>query len=159
MTLHIGILTVSDRAAAGAIDDRGGSAVESALAGIDAVITERAVVPDERAEIAHVLQLWADERRVDVIFTTGGTGLGPRDVTPHATHDVCDYEVPGIAEAIRAAGVRQTENAMLSRAIAGTRGATLIVNVPGSPRGAANAVATVAPVLGHAVAIMHGGAH
>jgi molybdenum cofactor synthesis domain-containing protein len=159
MTLRVGILTVSDRAAAGTIEDLGGPAIEAALAAVDVMVEQRAVVPDEIDQITDMLRTWADQARLDLVLTTGGTGLGPRDVTPDATRAVCEREIPGIAEAIRGAGLVQTEFAMLSRAIAATRGTTLMVNLPGSPLGAAQATATIAPVLTHAVAIMHGGKH
>jgi molybdopterin adenylyltransferase len=158
MGMRIGILTVSDRVSAGQMQDHGGPAVEDALEVLAAEIV-RGLVPDEQDQIAQVLRRWADDDRLDAIFTTGGTGLGPRDVTPDATLDACDRGVPGIAEAMRQAGIKQTPHAMLSRAVCGARGRTLIVNLPGSPRGACEGVEVVLPILEHAIATMHGGKH
>jgi molybdopterin adenylyltransferase len=140
------------------MQDHGGPAVEDALEVLAAEVV-RALVPDEQDQIAEVLRRWADDDRLDAIFTTGGTGLGPRDVTPDATLDVCDRAVPGVAEAMRQAGMKQTPHAMLSRAVCGARGRTLIVNLPGSPRGARQGVEVVLPILEHAIATMHGGKH
>jgi molybdenum cofactor synthesis domain-containing protein len=116
-------------------------------------------LPDDRAKIAQLLRQWCDELGLDVILTTGGTGLGPRDVTPEATLDIADRTVPGIAEAMRYAGLRQTPMAMLSRSQAATRGTTLIVNLPGSPKGVREGMEVILPVLEHARAITHGGRH
>jgi molybdopterin adenylyltransferase len=157
--MRIGILTVSDRAAAGEMEDLGGPAVEGALQGEEFDVVAREIVPDERVQIERQLRQWADADRLDVVFTTGGTGLGPRDVTPEATLSVADRQVPGIAEAIRAASTRVTDRAMLSRGVAAMRGETLIVNLPGSPGGARDGVAVVLPVLAHAVATMRGAKH
>lgn len=159
MSLRIGVLTVSDRVSAGTMEDRGGVAVEEALAPLDHEVVRRLVVPDETGRIADVLSLWSDVDRLDVIFTTGGTGLGPRDVTPEATLGVVTRTVSGIAEALRGAGLRHLPQAMLSRGVAGQRGSTLIINLPGSPSGAREGVETVLPVLEHAVLMMGGGRH
>jgi molybdenum cofactor synthesis domain-containing protein len=159
MRLSLGILTISDRAAAGEMEDAGGPAVAEALRHGDWQVTQRAVVPDDGERISSVLQTWCDELHLDVIFTTGGTGLGPRDVTPEATLSVANRPVPGIAETIRAASLRQTPHAMLSRGVAAVRGTTLLINLPGSPRGAAEGVEVVRPILEHAVATLHGGRH
>ena len=159
MNLRIGVLTISDRVAAGQMQDEGGPAVEAALQHPEWVIVHRAVVPDEVDQVAGALTRWADEERLDVVLTTGGTGLAPRDVTPEATSRVCDRLVPGIAEAIRMASLQQTPQAMISRALAGARGTTLIVNLPGSPRGAAQGAEVVRPILEHAVSILNGGKH
>lgn len=156
--MRIGILTISDRVSRGVMEDTGGHAVEEELSP-DWTVARRAVVPDEVAEIARTLTEWSDGDRLDVIITTGGTGLGPRDVTPEATLSVADRTVPGIAETIRMQSMAQTPMSMISRGLAVTRGTTLIVNVPGSPRGAGEATRVVVPVLRHAVAIMHGGRH
>lgn len=159
MTLRCGVLTVSDRSASGEMEDRGGPAVAESLrqAGWSVTVTE--IVPDDVSRIGAVLRRWADVDEVDAIFTTGGTGLGPRDTTPEATADVIERSVPGIAEAIRSASLAQTPQAMLSRGLAGARGRTLIINLPGSPRGATFAVDVVRPVLEHAVAVLRGGKH
>jgi len=159
MKLRFGILTISDRVAAGAMEDRGGPAVAEALESGDWEIVRRSIVSDDAQAIAAILASWADDDSLDVVFTTGGTGLGPRDVTPEATMSVADRAVPGIAEAIRAASLCQTQTAMLSRAMAAIRGTTLIVNLPGSPGGAKEGVEIVRPILEHAVATLHGGKH
>lgn len=158
MTLRLGVLTISDRVSRGLAEDRGGKAVEGEFPATWQVV-RRAVVPDDVPRIGAVLASWADEDRLDVIVTTGGTGISPTDVTPEATRAVAEREVPGIAEAIRAAGLQQTPMAMISRGLAVTRGRTLIINLPGSPKGAAQGTAVVVPILEHAVAIMHGGSH
>ena len=159
MQLHIGILTISDRVSKGQMEDTGGAAVEEALQHPEWSVTHRAVVPDEVERIVQTLRDWTDGAHLDIVFTTGGTGLSPRDVTPEATLQVADRTVPGIAEAMRLEGLRQTPNAMLSRAVAVSRGTTLIVNLPGSPRGVKEGVVVVRPVLEHAVAILRGGHH
>jgi len=114
------------------------------------------LVADEPDQIASHLRHWADEERVAVVVTTGGTGLSPRDRTPEATASVCDYLVPGIGEAMRAASLAVTPMAMISRSVAGVRGGTLIVNLPGSERGARENLAVVLPVLGHAAELLRG---
>jgi molybdenum cofactor synthesis domain-containing protein len=122
----------------------------------------RAITPDEQPAIARRLVDWCDSGNVDVVLTTGGTGLGPRDVTPEAMREVIDHEVPGMAEAMRAASLKVTPMAMISRAVAGVRGTTLIVNLPGSPSGVKDNLAVVMPVLEHAVEILkdrHRGGH
>jgi molybdopterin adenylyltransferase len=159
MSLRIGILTVSDRVSAGDMDDRGGVAIAERLEGDAYDIVEIAVVPDEIEDIARTLARWCDESSLDAIFTTGGTGLSPRDVTPEATSRVSSRLIPGMAEAMRRAGGEKTPYAMLSRAVAGLRGATIIVNLPGSPRGAVENLDVILPVLEHAVHTLHGGKH
>jgi len=157
--LKINILTVSDRAATGALEDTGGQSVQEALDQPDWQIVERLIVPDERDQITATLLRWCDEAEVDVIFTTGGTGLGPRDVTPEATADVAERLIPGIAETMRASGLAATPFSMLSRGLAAVRANTVIINLPGSPKGAVEGVEVVRPILEHAVAILHGGRH
>ena len=154
--IRVGVLTVSDRSARGEREDLSGPAVAAAvLAQLpDAAVVERAIVPDERAAIAARLAHWADALGLDLILTTGGTGFAPRDVTPEATRDVIERETPGLAEAMRAASLRITPHAMLSRGVAGIRGRTLIVNLPGSPKGAVENLGTIAPVLPHAIELL-----
>jgi molybdenum cofactor synthesis domain-containing protein len=120
------------------------------------IVELEATVPDEREIIAGTLLTWADEEELDLVLTTGGTGFAPRDVTPEATRDVVEREAPGLAEAMRAASLRITPHAMLSRAVAGIRGRTLIVNLPGSPKAVRENLETILPALPHAVELMQG---
>lgn len=154
--MRVGILTVSDRSARGDREDLSGPAlarqVSERLAG--AVVAQTAIVPDERDEIAATLRQWADEFGLELILTTGGTGVAPRDVTPEATLAVVERLTPGLAEAMRAESLRVTPHAMLSRGVAGIRGRTLIVNLPGSPKGAVENLLTILSVLPHAVELL-----
>jgi molybdopterin adenylyltransferase len=158
LTLRIAILTISDRASAGEMEDRGGPAVEASLKP-EWVVAARGIIPDDRDWIESTLIDWCDSGEIDVVLTTGGTGLSARDVTPEATLTVAERSVPGIGEAIRAASMAVTPMAMISRGVAAVRGATLIVNLPGSPGGARDGTALVAPILEHAVATLHGARH
>ncbi len=154
MSLTVGILTISDKAASGQREDTSGAAIRELVSQIGASVERQEVVPDDSWFIAEVLRSWADRAGIDVILTTGGTGLGHRDVTPQATRAILDYEAPGLVEAMRAEGLKQTPMAMLSRAVAGVRGKTLIVNLPGSPRGVRENLSVVLPVLPHAVELL-----
>jgi molybdopterin adenylyltransferase len=151
---RVAVLTVSDRVAAGSREDAGGSALCELLEAAGATVVARAVVPDEGEQVAAALQTMTAD--ADVVLTTGGTGLGPRDVTPEATRMVLDREAPGIAEALRHASLAITPFAMLSRATAGLVGRTLVVNLPGNPKAVGEEWAVLAPVLGHAVATARG---
>ncbi len=119
-------------------------------------IAEKAVVPDDRRLISETLQRWCDDLRLDLILTTGGTGFAARDITPEATKDIIDREVPGLVEAMRAASAKHTPHAMLSRAIAGIRGSTLVVNLPGSPKAAKENLEVILPALPHGIEILRG---
>ena len=149
------VLTVSDRSATGEREDLSGPALGDALAAAGWSVVERATVPDDVDAIATTLVGWADAG-IPLLLTTGGTGIAPRDVTPEATRLVCDREVPGIAEALRTVSLAKTPHAMLSRATAGTRGASLVVNLPGSPRAIGETFAVLAPVLDHALRLLRG---
>lgn len=154
--LRAAIVTVSDRSAQGLRKDSSGPQLAESLEsrGINVEWTE--VVPDEVAEISQILTRMADVHGADLVLTTGGTGLSPRDVTPEATMAVVDRLVPGMAEAMRAASLAKTPHAMISRAVVGVRGRTLIVNLPGSPRGALENLDVVLPALEHAIAKIQG---
>ena len=147
------VLTASDRSAAGTREDASGDGVAARLEALGFAV-DRAVVADDRKEIEAALRAAAE--RHPLIVTTGGTGLTPRDVTPQATLAVVDYEVPGLAEAIRAEGRLKTPLAALSRAVVGVRGRSLIVNVPGSPKGALESIEAIVPVLEHALETLAG---
>lgn len=152
----VGVLTVSDKGSRGERDDESGKVVSELAATVGGQVGAYAVVPDEIAAIAATLRDWCDNRQFEVIITTGGTGFAPRDVTPEATLSVIERHAPGIAEAMRAAGAQHNPRAMLSRACAGIRGNSLIINLPGSPRGVRESLAAVLPVLPHAVEILSG---
>jgi len=156
MAFRVGILTVSDKGSRGQRVDTSGGAIRELLAGLEAQVEQYEVVPDEQDVIAERLRAWADKERLDLILTSGGTGLSPRDVTPEATLAVVDRLVPGMAEAMRQAGLAQTPMAMLSRAVVGLRGRTLIVNLPGSERGVRQNLAQLLPVLPHALETLRG---
>jgi molybdenum cofactor synthesis domain-containing protein len=156
MALRVGILTVSDRGARGERVDTSGQAIREIVASLKATVEHYEVVPDEKEIVASRLREWADEAGLDLIITTGGTGLSPRDVTPEATLAVVERVVPGMAEAMRQEGLRHTPMAMLSRAVVGVRGRTLIVNLPGREQGVRQNLAYVLPVLSHALAMLGG---
>lgn len=153
--MNIGILTVSDRGAKGEYEDRSGPVIAEIITQIgDWQVSHRAIVPDEIAVIADTLRQWCAEN-VQLILTTGGTGFSPRDITPEATRQVIDREAPGIAEGLRAESLKITKHAMLSRGIAGMRGQTLIINLPGSPKAVTENMDVLLPILPHALELLN----
>jgi molybdopterin adenylyltransferase len=147
----VGILTISDKGSRGEREDLSGPEIRKMIAPLPAQVIAYEIVPDEEERILQKLVEYADQKKVDLILTTGGTGLSPRDVTPEATRRAIQREVPGIAEVMRAEGMKITPMAMLSRAVAGIRGRTLIVNLPGSPRAVRENLSFILPVLKHAM--------
>lgn len=152
--MRIGILTVSDRSARGERADLSGPAIEEAIVERGWEVGRMEIIPDELQLLIDTLSAWADSGEMEVILTTGGTGFSPRDITPEATTEVVERAAPGLAEAMRAASLNVTPHAMMSRATAGIRGRTLIVNLPGSPRGAVENLKVILPVFEHAVALL-----
>jgi len=150
-------MTMSDLGARGEREDTSGDRIVEFLPTIGAELVERLLIPDEREQVRANLTRFADDLAVDLVLTTGGTGIAPRDVTPDATASVIDYQVPGIAEAMRAMSVQKTPYGMLSRQVVGVRGGTLIINLPGSPKAVSECLEVIQPVLPHAVDLIRGG--
>jgi molybdopterin adenylyltransferase len=157
--MRVAIVTVSDSVARGTKPDGSGPALKERCRTLGWDVVLHDTLGDDRQAIEGRLAALADSDAADLVLTTGGTGLGPRDVTPEATTAVCDKLAPGLAEAMREKGRRSTPRASLSRAVAGVRGQTLILNVPGSPRGAVESLDAVAQLLPHAVKVLHGMRH
>jgi len=155
MNIRFAICTVSDRSFRGQRPDRSGPALAEYVTSRGWIVSEQKTIPDDQQLIAGTLEDWANGGQVDIILTTGGTGFGPRDVTPEATLTVIDREAPGLTEAMRAASAARSPHAMLSRARAGIRGTALIVNLPGSPEAAVENLQTIADALEHAVQVLH----
>ncbi|MBN1146909.1 MAG: MogA/MoaB family molybdenum cofactor biosynthesis protein [Anaerolineales bacterium] len=154
MSIRYGILTVSDRSARGERPDSSGPALAKLIEAQGWQVARQEILPDELPPLRDLLAAWADAGDLDVILTTGGTGFSPRDITPEATQAVIERAAPGLAEAMRAASLQVTPHAMLSRATAGIRKRTLIINLPGSPKGATENLAVLLPVLPHAVQLL-----
>ena len=159
ITIRAVVITVSDRRASGDLTDESGTLLIQLLQEAGATVVAAIIVSDDLQPLAEKLRMYADIPDVNLVVTTGGTGLSPRDNTPEATRAVIEREAPGLAEAMRAETLRQTPTAMLSRAVCGTRSGALIINLPGSPKGVRECFAVVRPVLAHAVHILAGEAH
>ena len=153
------ILTISDSCAKGKREDLSGQAIIDTLPVDKFQICQKIIIPDDYQTIANELKRFSDDESIDIIFTTGGTGLGPRDVTPEATASVSERNVPGLSEIMRAEGFKKTPNAILSRGIACIRKNTLIINLPGSPRAVRESLEILLSVLPHSIKMMHGGGH
>ena len=151
-----GILTISDKGAKGEREDESGKLIGKLLAPLAIQVEKYDIVPDEKEVITARLKEWADEIRLDLIITNGGTGLSPRDITPEATLAVVDRVAPGFVEAMRAQSAKKTPFAMLSRAVAGIRGRSLIINLPGSPRAVEECLEVILPALPHAIEVLRG---
>jgi molybdopterin adenylyltransferase len=154
--IRAGVVTVSDKGHAGERKDVSGPLLADLLRHMGAEVVSQVVVPDERAEVERVLIALADEVQADLVMTTGGTGPAPRDRTPEATQAVIERDMPGLAEALRFEGYRKTPLAVISRGVAGIRGRTLIVNLPGSPKAVREGMETLAPILPHAIRMLRG---
>ena len=154
--IRAAIITLSDKGSQGEREDESGKIIREMLVNIGAAVDHYEVLPDEKPGIIAVLSRLADSGTIDLILTTGGTGVAPRDVTPEATREVIERELPGMAEAMRAESLKKTPHAMISRAIAGIRKRTLIVNLPGSPRAVRENLAVILPALPHAIEKING---
>ena len=156
MNIHAAIVTLSDKGSKGEREDESGSIIREMIEGIGASIEHYEILPDEQQGIVVLLKRLSDAGNIDLIVTTGGTGVSPRDVTPEATREVIERELPGMAEAMRAESLKKTPHAMISRAVAGIRKRTLIINLPGSPRAVRENLAVVLPALPHVIEKMKG---
>lgn len=152
--IKIGVLTISDRSSRGERDDLSGPALQKVVQDQNWINSAYSIVPDDIEEIKSALISWVDGKELDLILTTGGTGFAPRDITPEATIAILDRLTPGLAEAMRGESLKITNHAMLSRAVAGIRGSTLIVNLPGSPKAAVENLAVLLPVIPHAIQLL-----
>ena len=152
---QVGVLTLSDKGSQGQRVDESGPVVEELLAPVGEVV-HVAILPDDLESIVALLIAWTDQKKLDLIVTTGGTGLSPRDVTPQATLQAIDYEIPGMAEAMRMQSLQKTPHAMVSRAVVGVRKQTMIINLPGSPKAARENLEVLLPALAHALAKLTG---
>lgn len=155
-SIKVAVLTISDKGSQGLREDRSGQLIREMVAAIEGQVVHYEIVPDERDIISAKLRQWADSGEIELILTTGGTGLTPRDVTPEATLDVLDRQVPGFAEAMRMESLKKTPFAMISRAVVGVRREALIINLPGSPKAVQECLEVVLPAITHAVESLRG---
>ena len=154
MTIRFGIITLSDRSSRGEREDLSGPALASFLQTENGSVVKKLILPDDESALRHTLSEWADSDKFDVILTTGSTGFAPRDIAPEATKAVIQKEAPGLAELMRTESLKKTKHAALSRAMAGIRKHTIIINLPGSPKGAVENLGFVFPLLQHAVQLL-----
>jgi molybdenum cofactor synthesis domain-containing protein len=154
--IKVSILTISDKAANGKREDKSGKVIREIISKLNAQIIEYKIIPDEKSIIIDNLKRLVDELNCELILTTGGTGLSVRDVTPEATKEVIEKEIPGLTEAMRMVGFKSTHHAILSRAIAGIRKQTMIINLPGSPKGAKECLEIILPAIPHGIEILKG---
>jgi molybdopterin adenylyltransferase len=159
MKIKVAVLTISDSCAEGNREDVSGQTIVDMLPEEAFEVCEKKIVADDHEKIVNVLKSFSDEQGIDVVLTTGGTGLGPRDVTPGATASVCERMAPGFSEILRVEGFKKTPKAILSRGVAGVRKNTLIINLPGSPKAVRECLEIILDVIPHAVKMMHGGGH
>lgn len=157
--IRVAILTVSDSCAQGKREDISGQTIKDILPEDRFEICRKRIVADDHEKIVNELKHFSDKADIDVVFTTGGTGLGPRDVTPEATASVCERIIPGLGEMMRTEGLKKTKSAILSRGISGICNKTLVINLPGSPKGVKESLEIILDILPHAVDMMHGGGH
>ena len=157
--MRVAVLTISDSVSRGEREDASGPAVVAFCRGAGWELVSTSCLPDDRRKISAKLTELSDSGKLDLILTTGGTGVGPRDSTPEATQDIADRLIPGIAEEMRRKSFEKTPTAVLSRAVAASRGKTLILNLPGSPKGATESLEAVAHLLPHAIRVLHGDRH
>jgi len=157
--MKVAVLTISDTVARGEREDASGPALLSRCKELKWEVIAKEILPDDAVRIQSLLRHFADDEHADLVLTTGGTGLGPRDVTPEATLAIADRLIPGLPEQMRRSGVENTPRAILSRGLAAVRGTTLILNLPGSPKGAIQSLDSVAALLPHAVEVLHGARH
>jgi molybdenum cofactor synthesis domain-containing protein len=157
--IRAAVITVSDRCARGESEDVSGAALAELLKGAGAELVAREILSDDLEPLAAALRAYAERDDINLVITTGGTGLSPRDNTPEATRAVIEREVPGLAEAMRAETLKKTPTAMLSRGLCGTRSGALVVNLPGSPKGVRECFAVIRPVLAHAIGLLAGRSH
>jgi molybdenum cofactor synthesis domain-containing protein len=156
MEFKIVILTISDKGSLGEREDISGPTIKEMLKDLPGQVIHYEIIPDEKEKIVKVLKMASDELKADLILTTGGTGLSPRDVTPDATLEIIEKEVPGFSEAMRAESLKKTPHAMISRAVSGIRGSTLIINLPGSPKSVRENLSVILPALPHALSKLKG---